>query len=108
MSASVISPQPATAAPQGEAFVISPFVRAVIVAALYALVLLVTVRPLGEPASDPDIWWHLRVGQWIVENRAVTTNDPFSLPGQSKEWVAYSWLYEVLIFGLYQGAGLAG
>ena len=82
--------------------------RAVVTAALYALVLVVTVRPVGEPNYDPDVWWHLRVGQWVVEHQTVTTNDPFSLPGQQKPWVAYSWLYEIGLYGLVQAVGLAG
>jgi hypothetical protein len=82
--------------------------RAFVVGAIYALVLVVTVRAVGEPLFDPDVWWHLRVGQWVAENAAVTTNDPFSQPGQHKAWVAYSWLYELLLYGLVQAFGLAG
>src|SRR4051794_22116751 len=82
--------------------------RGVVVWAIYALAVVATVRPVGEPIYDPDVWWHLRVGQWVVENGSVTTTDPFSLPGQTKTWVAYSWLYEVLLYGLYSAAGLAG
>src|SRR4051812_37733336 len=82
--------------------------RAVVTAAVYALVLVVTVRAVGQPLFDPDVWWHLRVGQWVVEHGTVTTNDPFSSPGQLKPWVAYSWLYEVLLYGLVKAFGLAG
>jgi hypothetical protein len=82
--------------------------RAVVAAAAYALVLVVTVRAVGEPLFDPDVWWHLRVGQWIAQNGAVTGNDPFSLPGQYKSWVAYSWLYELALYGLVKAFGLAG
>lgn len=55
---------------------------------------------------DWDLWWHLRVGQWVVEH-GVPTTDPFSAP-QDKPWVAYSWLFEVLIYGLYRAFGLVG
>jgi hypothetical protein len=40
--------------------------RTVVAAAAYALVLVVTVRAVGEPLFDPDVWWHLRVGQWLL------------------------------------------
>jgi hypothetical protein len=86
----------------------SPLLRGLMVWALYAVVIVVTVRPVGEPVLDPDIWWHLRVGEWVVNNAAVPANDPFSLPGQEKTWVAYSWLYEVLVHGLVSAFGLAG
>jgi hypothetical protein len=74
---------------------------------LYAIPIVVAVRPVGVPNFDPDIWWHLRVGQWVAEHRAVPEHDPFSLPEQ-KTWVAYSWLYEVLLYGLHSVLGLAG
>src|SRR4029077_18800779 len=55
-----------------------------------------------------DIWWHLRTGKWIVEHGAVPVTDPFSSFGQGKPWVAYSWLFAVLVYGLYQCLGLYG
>jgi hypothetical protein len=73
---------------------------------LYAIPLVVTLRPVAEPIIDPDIWWHLRVGQWVVEHQAVPDIDPFSLVG--RPWVAYSWLYEVIVFALYSAFGLWG
>jgi hypothetical protein len=61
-----------------------------------------------RPGVDADIWWHLRTGQWIVEHSAVPATDPFSSFGQGKPWLAYSWLFEVMTYGLYQGLGLTG
>jgi hypothetical protein len=86
----------------------SPLLRGLMLWALDASVVVVTVRPVGVPVLDPDIWWHLAVGQWVVEHGTVPVNDPFSQPGQDQAWVAYSWLYEVLVHGLYQAFGLAG
>ncbi len=83
-------------------------VPALLLAAVYAIPLLAAVRPVADPILDPDVWWHLRVGQWICEHRAVPTTDPFSIHGAEKAWVAYSWLYEVLVYGLYEAFGLAG
>src|SRR5215510_3712580 len=58
--------------------------------------------------KDPDIWWHLRVGEWIGEHGAAPATDPFSLAGQGKPWVAYSWLFELMMYGLHQAFGLVG
>jgi hypothetical protein len=82
--------------------------RLLMVVALHAIPVLVALRPVADPVIDPDIWWHLRVGQWVVEHRDVPANDPFSLHGLDKPWVAYSWLFEVAVYGLYQRLGLAG
>jgi hypothetical protein len=58
--------------------------------------------------TDYDVWWHLRTGQWIVEHRDVPRTDPFSTFGLGKDYVAYSWLYELTVYKLYQGLGLTG
>jgi hypothetical protein len=84
----------------------SPVLHLALVVALYALPILIALRPVGEPIYDPDVWWHLRVGQWVSEHHTVPDHDPCA--AGNKPWVAYSWLYEVLLWGLYQPLGLAG
>ncbi len=110
MSASlaILDAPSSTASSERANILASPLLRAMMLWALYAIPLAATVRPIGVPLYDPDVWWHLRVGQWVVEHRAVTTTDPFSLPGQTTPWVAYSWLYEVVLHGLVSAFGLAG
>ncbi|MCI0474671.1 MAG: hypothetical protein L0Y55_00330, partial [Anaerolineales bacterium] len=51
--------------------------------------------------SDPDFWWHLRTGQFIVETRAIPRADIFSFTNAGRPWVAHEWLSEVLIYALY-------
>ncbi|HWG44096.1 MAG TPA: hypothetical protein VN688_15065 [Gemmataceae bacterium] len=82
--------------------------RLFMVIAVYAIPIVVSLRPVAYPIVDPDIWWHLRVGQWIVEHDSVPVTDPFSRYGLDKPWIAYSWLYEVLVFRLHEMFGLAG
>ena len=57
---------------------------------------------------DPDVWWHLRTGQWIVEHKAFPFMDSFSQPLQGQRWYAYSWLFEVLLYGVFSHYGLLG
>ncbi len=63
-----------------------------------------------DPAAitDADIWSHLRTGEWIVRHHWVPYTDPFSSYGLGHSWVAYSWLFEVLVFGLHHLFGLVG
>ncbi len=61
-----------------------------------------------HPVSELDTWWHLRTGRWIVENGTVPDVDSFSRFGQGKPWLAYSWLFEWMLYGLYQEWGLTG
>lgn len=58
--------------------------------------------------ADPDIWWHLRSAEWIAANHALPRTDPFSTFGAGKPWAAYSWLYELMVYGLYRWLGLQG
>ena len=82
--------------------------RLFMVIAVYAIPIVVALRPVADPVIDPDIWWHLRVGQWVCEHGAVPNTDPFSRYGTDKPWIAYSWLYEVLVYRLHEWFGLAG
>ncbi|MPZ78044.1 MAG: hypothetical protein GEU77_16160 [Deltaproteobacteria bacterium] len=76
--------------------------------AIWTLVYLIPAYQAMLPIEDPDIWWHLRTGQWVLSHGYVPTEDPFSLSGAGKPWLAYSWLFEVLVYGLYDYFGLAG
>src|SRR5262245_14990013 len=76
----------------------------VLLVGVYAIPLLATLRPV----TDWDLWWHLSAGQWIVEHGHVPANDPFSAYGADRSWVAYSWLFEVVVYGLYSRLGLTG
>jgi hypothetical protein len=61
-----------------------------------------------QPIIDPDLWWHLRTGDWILQHRAVPWIDEFSSYGHGRLWIAYSWLFEVILSGLYRAFGLFG
>ena len=78
--------------------------RLVIVVLLYCIPVSQAIVPL----IDPDIWWHFRTGQWIFSHGQVPITDPFSDYGMGKPWVAYSWLFEVLVYALFTKLGLMG
>lgn len=74
-----------------------------LVLVLYAVVYAVssgTVLP-----GDPDLWWHIRTGEWIWQNRALPVTDSFSHSFAGHAWIAKEWLSQ-LIFAA--GYGLAG
>jgi hypothetical protein len=80
--------------------------QALVLVALYSIPAFVYLRTAS--AGDPDVWWHLRSAEWIVQHGAVPRTDPFSIPGAGKPWAAYSWLFELLIGRLFQSLGLVG
>ena len=69
-----------------------------------AVVFVLAVRPV----TDPDFWWHLRTGKFIVETRGVPHADIFSSTFAGREWVAHEWLSEVLMYAVRQAFGYAG
>jgi hypothetical protein len=58
--------------------------------------------------ADPDLWWHLRAGNWILQHGGTPAHEMFSGPAMGKPWVAYSWLFEVLTAKLFEFWGLRG
>jgi hypothetical protein len=58
--------------------------------------------------TDPDLWWHLKTGQYIVETRTVPHTDPFSYTRAGQPWVAHEWLSELLLYELQRTTGWGG
>ena len=52
-----------------------------------------------------DTWWHLRSGQYILENRAILFSDPFSSSKAGQPWIDHSWLAQILLYLLYTLGG---
>jgi hypothetical protein len=59
-------------------------------------------------AVDPDLWWHLRTGQLIVETGHIPHSDPFSFTRAGSPWVSHEWLSEVVFYEIWKYAGAAG
>src|SRR5271169_5841110 len=58
--------------------------------------------------NDPDVWWHLKVGQYIAEHKSVPHTDPFSYTRAGQPWVAHEWLTELLLYELERTTGWGG
>jgi hypothetical protein len=65
----------------------------VVLAAIFVFLNLSAIRP-------HDFWWHVRVGQWIVEHGRVPGIDLFSYTRLGEPWAYQSWLMEVLFYRL--------
>ena len=84
--------------------------RRIHLAALTAFLLYIGIDSLRTKycVLDPDIWWHLKVGDWIVHHFALPHNGIFSWTAGDRPWVAYSWGYEVLLSFSYSWFGVVG
>ncbi len=58
--------------------------------------------------TDPDVWWHLKTGQYITEQRSVPHTDPFSYTRAGQPWVAHEWLSELFLYELERTTGWGG
>jgi hypothetical protein len=80
-----------------------------LLALVYFLVHMVAIAfRIKGAVRDPDVWWHLKVGEWIVEHHAVPYSGIFSRTAGAHPWIAYSWGYEVLLSRAYKWFGLGG
>ena len=55
--------------------------------------------------ADPDIWWHLRTGQLMLQTHSQFHSDPYSFTRFGQPWVNHEWLSQILFFGLYHVGG---
>ena len=57
-----------------------------------------------------DVFWHLKSGQWMLENRQVLDHDPFSVPDEGsgpREWVNVHWFFQVIVAAVHGAGGFA-
>jgi hypothetical protein len=73
----------------------------VVAACIYALLLAVGNRLL----NDPDSFWHLVIGRWMVEHGAVPRVDMFSFTLAGAPWIAKEWLSQLLYAGAHALGG---
>ena len=71
-------------------------------------ILLIAIAPAVQPVTDPDFFWHLQVGRWIVEQHAIPHQDLFTYTVSDHLFVAHEWLTEVIMAALTSVAGLTG
>lgn len=62
--------------------------------------------PLRAFAVDPDVWWHIKVGEGILASHRWPTADPYSFTAHGSPWIAYEWLGEVLLASVNRLGGL--
>src|SRR6185312_3889746 len=62
-----------------------------------AFVAAALLQILCSKAVDPDYWWHLAAGRWMLDHGRIATVDPFSFTHGGQNWVAHEWLGELLL-----------
>lgn len=61
-----------------------------------------------ELLHDGDTGFHIRAGEWMIQNLRLPSHDLFSFYLPTPPWSNHSWLTQVLMGGLHLFAGLRG
>lgn len=92
--------------PKSRAFFVPGAARVLVFAAIVLYPVWFTIHYRG--VYDPDIWWHMRAGEWVLQNHAVPRANFLSTAGYGKPWVLYSWIFDVTVAELHRIFGLLG
>lgn len=82
--------------------------------ALQAFAIGIVALYLMRPIADPDFFWHMKTGQWILQHKALPDVDPFSLTSPSADNLRASfiltsyWLSQTIYAALYALGGWWG
>jgi hypothetical protein len=76
--------------------------------AVAALAAATTLFAASLTVADPDLWWHLRVGGDIWDERRVPRDDPYSFLSGEVPWVNHEWLAEAIMAALWRTGGEPG
>jgi hypothetical protein len=77
----------------------------VMLASLLTMLAVLTVRPRFD---DPDMWWHLKMGEVIWNTHTIPTRDLFSYTTNHHASIPHEWLSQALIYGAYRWGGYSG
>ncbi len=62
----------------------------------------------GRMLNDPDIYWHIATGNWILGHKAFPLADPFSNSMPGAPWLAMEWLSQVIFATVFANFGWTG
>jgi hypothetical protein len=75
---------------------------------LVSLLALLSVFTVRSRFDDPDVWWHLKMGQTIWANHKIPSTDLFSYTTAQHSYIAHEWLAQLVIYGSYLLGGYPG
>jgi len=69
---------------------------------------LVALGAIALPVLNPDLYWHLSAGKYIVQNLSLPSADFLSWTEQGAPWTDFEWLAQLIYYAVYQLAGKGG
>jgi hypothetical protein len=58
--------------------------------------------------GDPDIWWHLRNAEYLVQNHQFPSADMYSFTVAGHPWMNHEWLSEIPFYLAFRAGSLMG
>ena len=62
----------------------------------------------GGLLNDSDTYWHIAVGQWILDHHAMPRVDIYSFTKAGEPWISTSWFAQILFAEAYELIGWTG
>lgn len=75
---------------------------------LAGMVIVVLFSLVRHGMDDPDIWWHLRNAQYLMQNHQLPRYDTYSFTVAGHPWINHEWLSEVPYYLAWRAFGLVG
>ncbi len=77
-------------------------------AAIAGVLCALAVLTARDRFNDPDMWWHLKTGQFIWTTGSLPTVDPYSFTALGQRWTPHEWLSQLALYGTYRLGGYSG
>lgn len=73
-----------------------------------AITFLAVFAMAARISVDTDTWWHLRTGQWMLEQHNIPYSDPFSYTRSGEAWHYPGWLMQISMYWIFRILGAGG
>jgi hypothetical protein len=71
-------------------------------------VMIVILSLFVASVQDPDFWWHMRIGRWMLDNGRLPSTDIFTFTVPGHVWTDHEYLTEILMWLIYRSTGVIG
>jgi tetratricopeptide (TPR) repeat protein len=75
------------------------------IAVVGGLVLLLAFLLASFPARNSEVWRHLATGRALLDGTYTFGADPFAYTTEGVTWVNHSWLWDLVLYAVYQCCG---
>jgi hypothetical protein len=75
---------------------------------LAGLLLVLATLTVRSRFDDPDMWWHLKMGEIVWTTHTIPVTDLFSFTTNHHAWIPHEWLSQTFLFLAYKWGGFSG